>query len=138
MVQNARHEQSLAAYEQTALSTLENLENALVPYAKRQVRRCLLEDAATSSRNSPALVRRLYVNGLTDVIKVLEAECSLYQFQDQLVQSDHAVSVKLIRLYKSLGGGWQAVQHQTSLAQSGATIAPTSINAVPPHYTTYR
>jgi outer membrane protein TolC len=37
---------------------------------------------------------------------VLDAERSLYQAQDQLVQSERAVSVNLISLYKSLGGGW--------------------------------
>jgi outer membrane protein, multidrug efflux system len=37
---------------------------------------------------------------------VIEAERTLYQSQDQLVQSDQAVTQDLIALYKDLGGGW--------------------------------
>jgi outer membrane protein TolC len=52
------------------------------------------------------LANQLYANGLTNFINVLDAERSLYQAQDQLVQSERAVSVNLISLYKTLGGGW--------------------------------
>ncbi len=117
-VQNARQQQALAAYEQTTLSAFEDVENGLVSYAKEQVRRRSLEQAASSSRNSLALAQKLYANGLTDFLNVLEAELSLYQTQDQLVQSERTVSVNLIALYKSLGGGWQTFE-QTTLAENG-------------------
>lgn len=122
-VQNARQEQALAAYEQTALSAFEDVENALVFYAKEQVRRRSLEDAVASSRNSLALSRKLYANGLTDFLNVLEAERSLYQAQDQLAQSDRTVSANLIALYKSLGGGWQAVEQQGGMGRKTASSA---------------
>ena len=38
-VQNARQEQALASYENTALSAFEDVENALTAYAKEQIRR---------------------------------------------------------------------------------------------------
>ena len=106
-VQNARQEQALANYEQTALSAFEDVENALVAYAKEQVRRRSLEDAVKSSQESLRLANQLYANGLSDFINVLDAERSLYQAQDALVQSDRTVSADLIALYKSLGGGWE-------------------------------
>lgn len=109
-VQNARQQEALAAYEQTALAAFEDVENALVSYAKEQVRRRLLEEAVTSSRKSLDLAQKLYANGLTDFLNVLEAERSLYQAQDQLAQSDRTVSVNLVALYKSLGGGWQTFE----------------------------
>jgi outer membrane protein TolC len=40
----------------------------------------------------------------------------LYQAQDALVQSDRTVSADLVSLYKSLGGGWQTVESQTTVA----------------------
>jgi NodT family efflux transporter outer membrane factor (OMF) lipoprotein len=116
-VQNARQQQALAAYEQTALAAFEDVENDLVSYAKEQVRRRSLEEAVSSSRNSLALAQKLYANGLTDFLNVLEAERSLYQAQDQLVQSDRTVSVNLVALYKSLGGGWQTFE-QPALAEN--------------------
>ena len=115
-VQNARQEQALASYEQTTLSAFEDVENALTAYAKEQVRRRSLEDAVKSSQESLRLANQLYANGLSDFINVLDAERSLYQAQDALVQSDRTVSTDLIALYKSLGGGWDV---QNGLAVAG-------------------
>ena len=115
-VQTARQEAALAAYEKTVLSAFENVENNLVAYANEQIRRRSLEDAVTSSRKSLELANKLYANGLTDFVNVLEAERSLYQAQDALVQSDRTVSTDVVALYKSLGGGWQSLEKQTSLA----------------------
>jgi multidrug efflux system outer membrane protein len=105
-VQNARQEQSLALYENTVLASFEDVENALVGYAKEQARRRALEDAVKSSQESLNLASQLYTRGLANFINVLDAERSLYQAQDQLVQSERAVIVDLIKLYKALGGGW--------------------------------
>lgn len=116
-VQNARQEEALGTYEETALSAFEDVENALTSYAKEQVRRRSLEDAVKSSQESLRLSNRLYSSGLTDFINVLDAERSLYEAQDSLVQSDTTVSTDVIALYKSLGGGWEAEQQQ--FASSG-------------------
>jgi NodT family efflux transporter outer membrane factor (OMF) lipoprotein len=110
-VQDARQEQALAAYEQTVLTAFAEVENGLVLYAKEQVRRRLLQDAVASSQRSLEVANKLYANGLTDFLHVLDAERSLYQAQDALVQSDLAISAKLISLYKSLGGGWESETH---------------------------
>jgi multidrug efflux system outer membrane protein len=105
-VQNARQEQALAIYEQTVLLSFEDVENALVGYAREQVRRHSLEDAVKSSRESLRLANQLYENGLANFINVLDSERSLYQVEDALVQSDKTVTQDLISLYKALGGGW--------------------------------
>jgi len=115
-VQDARQEQALDAYQQTVLTAFEDVENALVSYAKEQTRRRSLEDAVASSQQSLQLAQKLYKNGLTDFINVLDAERSLYQAQDALVQSDRTVSTDVVALYKSLGGGWETVGKQTSLS----------------------
>ncbi len=109
-VQDARLEQAQAAYEQTILTAFEEVENALVAYAKEQVRQRALTAAVSSSRASLDLARQLYVTGLKDSLTVLDAERSLLQSQDQLVQSERAVSADLIALYKALGGGWQTME----------------------------
>jgi NodT family efflux transporter outer membrane factor (OMF) lipoprotein len=115
-VQNARQEQALDAYEQTVLTAFEEVENGLVAYANEQIRRRSLEEAATASRNSLDLANKLYANGLTDFLQVLDAERSLYQAQDALVQSDRTVSVDLVSLYKALGGGWENLDKEGALA----------------------
>jgi outer membrane protein, multidrug efflux system len=109
-VQDARQEQALAAYEKTVLLSFEDVENSLVAYAKEQIRRRSLEDAVASSQDSLHLANQLYGNGLASFINVLDAERSLYQAQDALVQSDKAVTQNLISLYKALGGGWETLE----------------------------
>ncbi len=106
-VQNARQEQALAAYEKTVLTSFEEVENALVAYAKEQIRRRSLEDAVKSSQDSLHLANQLYSNGLASFINVLDAERSLYHAEDALAQSDKAITQHLIGLYKALGGGWE-------------------------------
>ena len=109
-VQNARQEAALATYEKTVLTAFEEVENGLVLYAKEQVRRRSLLDAVVSSQKSLDTANKLYANGLTDFLRVLDAERSLYQSQDSLVQSDRTISANLISLYKSLGGGWEDME----------------------------
>ena len=117
-VQDARQEQALAAYEKTVLLSFEDVENSLVAYAKEQIRRRSLEDAVASSQDSLHLANQLYGNGLASFINVLDAERSLYQAQDALVQSDKAVTQNLISLYKALGGGWETLEQPPQLAQT--------------------
>ena len=118
-VQNARQEQALATYEKTVLTAFEEVENNLVLYAKEQVRRRSLQDAVVSSQKSLDTANQLYANGLTDFLRVLDAERSLYQSQDALVASDRTISANLISLYKSLGGGWESTEHSAlAMAQN--------------------
>jgi multidrug efflux system outer membrane protein len=109
-VQDARQEEALATYERTVLMAFEEVENGLVSYANEQVRRHSLEESVASSQKSLELANRLYTSGLTDFLRVLDAERSLYDAQDRLAQSDKAISGNLIALYESLGGGWQAYE----------------------------
>ncbi|MGA1842892.1 MAG: efflux transporter outer membrane subunit, partial [bacterium] len=51
-VQNALQEQALAEYEGAVLTALEDVENALVVYAKEQIRRQSLEDAAQAAQRA--------------------------------------------------------------------------------------
>jgi outer membrane protein, multidrug efflux system len=106
-VQDARQEEALATYERTTLTAFEEVENGLVSYAKEQVRHRSLQDAVASSRNSLDLANRLYANGLTDFLRVLDSERSLYDAEDRLAQSEQAISGNLVSLYESLGGGWE-------------------------------
>jgi NodT family efflux transporter outer membrane factor (OMF) lipoprotein len=120
-VQNARQEQALAAYEQTVLTAFEEVEDNLVLYAKEQVRRRCLQDAVQASQKSLDTANRLYAGGLTDFLRVLDAERSIYQAQDSLAQSDRTISANLIALYKSLGGGWETVAQPVALASAQTT-----------------
>jgi multidrug efflux system outer membrane protein len=106
-VQNARQEEALDQYRQTVLVALEDTENALTAYAREQVRRKSLARSVDANQQALELAAQLYKSGLTDFLRVLDSETTLYSAQDALVQSDQTVSLDLVQLYKALGGGWQ-------------------------------
>jgi len=83
------------------------VENVLVAFAKEQRRRESLSKATDAARKADLLARDRYQAGLVDFSNVLITQLSLLSFQDELVQSDGAVTTNLVRLYKALGGGWQ-------------------------------
>jgi outer membrane protein, multidrug efflux system len=109
-VQNARQEEALDTYQQTVLVALEDAENALTAYAKEQVRRQSLSQSVDANQQALELSTQLYKSGLADFLHVLDSERSLYAAQDALVQSDQAVSLNLVQLYKALGGGWETAE----------------------------
>lgn len=108
-VQNAVQEQYLLAYESTVLGALEEVENVLSAFAEEQLRRERLAEAVDAARQAEELAGQQYTAGLTDFTTVLDAQRSLLTFDDQLAQSDGAISSNLIRLYKALGGGWNSM-----------------------------
>jgi outer membrane protein TolC len=93
------------------LASLEDVENALVAYGQEQRRNTFLQEAVKTGQDSLQISRELYSHGLANFINVVEAERTLYQSQDQLVQSDQSVTQDLIALYKALGGGWEESSH---------------------------
>lgn len=106
-VQNERQEQALIQYQQTVLDAQEEVENALVAYAKEQRRRDFLEKAAAAAQRAEMLARDKYQAGLVNFNNVLDAQRSLLLLQNELNQSTGTATTNLVRLYKSLGGGWE-------------------------------
>jgi NodT family efflux transporter outer membrane factor (OMF) lipoprotein len=108
-VQSALQEQALIRYESTILTALEDVENALVAYAKEQNRRQSLTEATEAARRAFELAQKQYSSGLIEFSNVLIAQRSLLSLQDQLAVSEGGVTSNLIALYKSLGGGWTSL-----------------------------
>jgi outer membrane protein, multidrug efflux system len=106
-VEEARQKQALAAYEQSVLVALEDVENALVAYLREGDRRRLLEAAVAADRKAVELAEDLYKKGLTSFIDVLDAQRALYIAQSELARSQAQVTLELVALYKALGGGWE-------------------------------
>ncbi len=102
----AREEQALYQYDQTILLSLEEVENALTAFTQEQARREALESAVAASQRAVDLSLDRYRSGVGDFLNVLVVQRELYDVQDQLVQSETAVTRGLIGLYKALGGGW--------------------------------
>ena len=106
-VRTARQEQALTQYEKTVLTAFEDVENALVSYAKEQTRYRSLTDAVVANRRALALADDLYKNGLVDFLNVLDSQRALNAAENDLAQSEATMSTNLVALYKALGGGWE-------------------------------
>jgi NodT family efflux transporter outer membrane factor (OMF) lipoprotein len=114
-VQTATQEQALLQYEQAVLAALEEVENSLTAYANETFRRQSLLTALLAAQQAALLAQDQYKAGVVSFSEVLEAQRSTLSFEDQLAQSDGGVTTHLIRLYKSLGGGWTGLAGDTQL-----------------------
>jgi NodT family efflux transporter outer membrane factor (OMF) lipoprotein len=118
-LQEAAGDQTLAAYDQTILTALKEVETALVQYTKEQERHISLVNAAAASREAVEVSTQRYTEGLSDFLNVLSAQRSLFDSEDAVAQSDTLIVQDLVALYKSLGGGWD---------ESAETAPETSAN----------
>lgn len=100
-------EQSELNYKKTVLAALSEVEDALVAVRSEQERRLAYEAAASAAARAVELSLDLYRTGNRDFQSVLDAQRSLYSFEDLLAQSEAGETASVIRLYKALGGGWQ-------------------------------
>src|SRR5262245_863350 len=104
--QKAVRGEALARFQQTTPAALDEVEDGIAAFGEEQERRSELASAAASADRAAVLSRDRYASGLVDFQVVLDAERSLYSLQDQLVSSEQLVASDLVRLYRSLGGGW--------------------------------
>ncbi len=105
-VQKALQQQTFLSYKKTVLTALQDVENALVAYANELQRRNSLVDAVAANRKALDIATKLYTEGQTDFLNVLDVQRSLYTAEVALVLSNINLSTDLVALYKALGGGW--------------------------------
>lgn len=110
--QDAVRQQAMIGYEASVLSALDDVENALVSFAKNRERETALRDATEAARNAALLARDRYASGLIDFQIVLDTERTVLTIENNLAvaQSDGVSS--LIQLYKALGGGWSPASNR--------------------------
>jgi len=103
--QEALRDQAFISYQKTVLAAFQDVENALIAFAKEQQHRKSLSDAVAANRKAVDLSLQLYTEGQTDFLNVATAQRSLYATEDALVQSNRNIATNLVALYKALGGG---------------------------------
>jgi NodT family efflux transporter outer membrane factor (OMF) lipoprotein len=103
----ARQKEAVVTYQQTVLTALHEVDNALTAYRSEQARRQELTDAVASIRQALDLARARYAQGVTDFLTVLVVQRALEDSELLLADSTTTVSNNLVTLYKALGGGWE-------------------------------
>jgi NodT family efflux transporter outer membrane factor (OMF) lipoprotein len=109
-VQDALTEQALLNYENTVLTALKEVEDALDSFIQEKLRQQALRETVSSSRRALKLAIRLYKEGLQDFQPVLDAQRNLFNYDNQLASSRGQAAINLVVIYQALGGGWNPAQ----------------------------
>ena len=94
------------AYKSTVLTSLEDVENAIVALQTAQRRQQEFAVALEASSNQALLARMQYRSGLTDFTTLNQAESALISARNGVVSARSDAATALIQLYQALGGGW--------------------------------
>jgi len=101
---------ALLRYRRTILGAVEDVDSSMADYAAQQDRLQRLGEAMVAGDRAVELANQRYDRGLTDFLNVVDAERQLYDLQRQYVAAQIGEGEAFVRLYKSLGGGWQNYQ----------------------------
>jgi multidrug efflux system outer membrane protein len=109
----ARAEAALLVYQQTILTALQDVSDALVEHGKRREARAQQEALTVAARETTQLANVRYKGGVTPYLEVLDSERQLFDAELGLVRLQRDELLAVVRLYKALGGGWQtAPEHR--------------------------
>jgi outer membrane protein, multidrug efflux system len=112
----AKFDEAKAAYQQTVLTSFQEVSDALITRQKLAEEYVYDGQAAVALTESVELATQRYINGKSSYYEVLQAQQELYPTQQQQIQTQVGQLLAVVQLYKALGGGWQTapLQNQTS------------------------
>ncbi|MEY4100465.1 MAG: hypothetical protein RL300_1636 [Pseudomonadota bacterium] len=99
--------QANASYQNTLLTALKDVEDALIALRYDRERLSHLQQAASAAENAALLAQNRYNSGLIDFQTVLQTQRTLLSAQDSVASQQAALSNDHVRLIKAMGGGWQ-------------------------------
>lgn len=102
----AQLEQSIIRFNNTVLTAMQEVENAMQTYKSSIATIVALRETVNQNEETLRLSLELYKQGLTQFQNVLDAQRTLLNYQDNLVQAKGRSLITLIQLYEALGGGW--------------------------------
>jgi multidrug efflux system outer membrane protein len=102
----ALQQQALYRYEQQILTAFKDVQDAIVGTVKGKEQQDSQERQVKALTEYAKVARLQYEGGMTDYLKVLDAERSLFSAQLSYVQTQTGVTLSAIDLYKAMGGGW--------------------------------
>ena len=102
----AMKDENLAAYRQTILMAIREVEDALVTEAKQKEHILELKQVIQTARKALAQATLRYRNGLNDYLPVLTQLLSVQDLECNLITQRATLLTNRISLYRSLGGTW--------------------------------
>ncbi|MDP1892590.1 MAG: efflux transporter outer membrane subunit [Hydrogenophaga sp.] len=121
--QEAALEQARLGYQTAVLTALKDVEDALVSLQGNRERLARLQAASEAAANAELLARQRYESGLIDFRTVLDTQRTLLSTQDSVASTQASLSADMVRLYKTLGGGWAGPGDTNTAATTAAAHA---------------
>ena len=106
--EDARFQQKVLDYQAKVLHAGEEVESAMVAFLQSQAEAQSLAASVKAADRFAELVLGQYQEGSIDFNRVFNAQETLVRQQDRLAAAQAGVAVNLIRVYRALGGGWEA------------------------------
>jgi NodT family efflux transporter outer membrane factor (OMF) lipoprotein len=106
-VQDARLQQALVNYRETALQAAREAEDAMASLLGSRKQNAILAKTVESAIRSNELSTLRYSEGFSDYERVLNAQQALFNQQQRFITNQADIARALIGLYKALGGGWE-------------------------------
>ncbi|APA87703.1 efflux transporter outer membrane subunit [Paraburkholderia sprentiae WSM5005] len=132
----ARQQQALYSYEKSIQVAFQEVEDALVSVQKTHQALDAQNLQVEALHTYAHLARQRYEGGYTSYIEVLDAERSLFNAQLSYTQTQGAVLIAFVTLYKAMGGGWVLEAEKRTVPppaeQTTPAMAPVSQNTPAP------
>jgi NodT family efflux transporter outer membrane factor (OMF) lipoprotein len=125
-IHESRMRQTIAGYRQTVLQAVQEVEDAMVKHDGFRSQLSALEKARQSDIKAVELSLERYKVGKANFQRVLDAQLQLLQDSQATAAARANANIQLIRLYRSIGGGWPGAQScQPNVASAQPTNIPT-------------
>ncbi|MDP9127523.1 MAG: efflux transporter outer membrane subunit, partial [Pseudomonadota bacterium] len=106
-IADAQQKEAFLNYQQTVLTALEDMENALSGYVHETSRNAALTTAVAQNQKAAELAQQQYKNGYTGLLDVLVAQRNLLDAQSSQMASNIRLRNDLVTIYTAAGGGWK-------------------------------
>ena len=103
--EEAKMEAAALTYENAVQTAVGETRDAYSAYTQQYHRYLSLQGAVKAAKDAENISQDLYKNGLADFNNVLDAQRSLLTLDESLTICRGQITIKLISLYKALGGG---------------------------------
>ncbi|MCC6143263.1 MAG: efflux transporter outer membrane subunit [Candidatus Hydrogenedentes bacterium] len=123
----ARADAAYLAYQQAVLAALDEVEAALVRYGEELNTRGKLEAAAAAQHRVLDLAQTRYDEGATEYFTVLDAQRQVIALDTRLAESETRSMLRLVAVYKALGGGWEPFAPEPAAMSYGPGQNPSSV-----------
>ena len=108
----------VADYRQTVVTALQDVEDALSAARQQQLAEVSDQAAADAAQKAATLAEAQYKFGTVDFLTVLDAQRTLYQAEDTLVQTRLLRLQASVGLFRAFGGGFGVTDSSAVASQS--------------------